>query len=70
MSSEPEMLLSKTSAALNNIPETGTNETITLGAASISLEEMPSTEKDLRDTLKQIRLLEKNAQISKRPFQS
>ena len=44
--------------SLLDIPETGTNETITLGAASTSLDEMPSTEKDLNETLKQLRLLE------------
>ena len=58
MSSEPKILLSKTPEAVNDIPETGTNETITLGAASTSLDEMPSTEKDLNETLKQLRLLE------------
>ena len=47
MSSEPDILLCKTPEAVNDIPETGTNETITLGAASTSLDEMPSTEKDL-----------------------
>ena len=36
-----------------------TNQIITLGAASTSLDEMPSTEKDLNETLKQLRLLEK-----------
>ena len=36
-----------------------TNEIIALGAASTSLDEMPSTEKDLNETLKQLRLLEK-----------
>ena len=59
VSSEPEMLLSKTPEAVNDIPETSTNETITLGIASTSLDEMPSTEKDRNETLKQIRLLEK-----------
>ncbi|XP_068743411.1 uncharacterized protein [Montipora capricornis] len=60
VSSEPKILLSKTPEAVNDIPETGTNETITLGAASTSLDEMPSTEKDLfnNETLKQLRLLE------------
>ena len=58
VSSEPKILLSKTPEAVNNIPETGTNETITLGAASTSLDEMPSTEKDLNETLKQLRILE------------
>ena len=47
VSSEPDILLCKTPEAVNDIPETGTNETITLGAASTSLDEMPSTEKDL-----------------------
>ena len=47
MSSEP----SKTPEAANDIPETGTNETTILGAASTSLNEMPSTEKDLNGTL-------------------
>ena len=59
MSSEPEMLLSKTPEAVNDILETGTKETITLGAVSTSLYEMPCYEKDLNETLKQIRLLEK-----------
>ena len=59
MSSEPEILVGKTPEAVNDIPETGANETITLGAASTSLDEMPSTEKDLNGTLKQRRLLEK-----------
>ena len=59
MSSEPEILVGKTPEAVNDIPEKGTNETITLGAASTSLDEMPSTEKDLNETLKQRRLLEK-----------
>ena len=59
MSSEPKILLSKTPEAVNDIPETGSNETITLGAASTSLDKMPSTEKDLNETLKQLlRLLE------------
>ena len=49
MSSEP----SKTPEAANDIPETGTNETTILGAASTSL-----NEKDLNGTLKQLRLLE------------
>ena len=64
MSSEPEILLSKTPEAVNDIPETGTNETTTLGAASTSLDEMPFTEKNLNETLKQLRVLEKNMQIS------
>ena len=54
VSSEP----SKTPEAANDIPETGTNETTISGAASTSLNEMPSTEKDLNGTLKQLRLLE------------
>ena len=58
VSSEPKILLSKTPEAVNDIPETGTNETVTLGAASTNLDEMPSTEKDLNETLKQLRLLE------------
>ncbi|XP_015749064.1 PREDICTED: uncharacterized protein LOC107328833 [Acropora digitifera] len=62
VSSEPKILLSKTPEAVNDIPETGTNETITLGAASTSLDEMPSTEKDLNETLKQLRLLENKCQ--------
>ena len=37
VSSEPEMLLGKTPEAVNDILETGTNETITLGAVSTSL---------------------------------
>ena len=53
------MLLGKTPEAVNDILETGTNETITLGAVSTSLYEMSSSEKDLNETLKQIRLLEK-----------
>ena len=69
MSSEPEILLSKTPEAVNDIPETVTNETITLGAANTSLDEVLTTEKDLNETLKQIRLL-KNAQISEKQFQS
>ena len=65
------MLLSKTPEAVNDIPETSTNETITLGIASTSLDEMPSTEKDRNETLKQIRLLEKKcADRSKMQFQS
>ena len=59
----------KTPEAANDIPETSTNETTMLGAASTSLNEMPSTEKDLNGTMKQLRLLEKNAQISKRQLQ-
>ena len=47
VSSEPEMLLSKTPEAVNDILETGTTETITLGAVSTSLYEKPSSEKDL-----------------------
>ena len=66
VSAEPEMLLSKTPEAVNDIPETGTNETITLGVASTSLDEMPSTEKDLNETLKQIRLLEKKMRRSRK----
>ena len=59
VSSEPKILLSETPEAVNDIPETGSNETITLGAASTSLDKMPSTEKDLNETLKQLlRLLE------------
>ena len=54
MSSEPEILLGKTSEAVNDIPETGTNETIILGAASTSLDEMLASEKDLNKTLKEI----------------
>ena len=53
------MLLGKTPEAVNDILETGTNETITLGAVSTSLYEMSSSDKDLNETLKQIRLLEK-----------
>ena len=64
-SSEP----SKTPGAANDIPETGTNETTILGAASTSLNEMPSTEKDLNGTLNQLSQIEKNAQISKRQCQ-
>ena len=59
VSSEPEILPGKTPEAVNDIPETGTNETIILGAASTSLDEMPATERDLNETLKQIPLLEK-----------
>ena len=59
VSSEPEMLLGKTPEAVNDILETGTNETITLGAVSTSLFEMSSSEKDRNEILKQIRLLEK-----------
>lgn len=61
MCSEP----GKTPEAANDILETGTNETTMLGAATTSLNKMPSTEKDLNGTLKQLRPLEKkNAQIS------
>ena len=59
VSSEPEILLGKTPEAVNDIPETGTNETIILRTASTSLDEMPATEKYLNETLKQIRLFEK-----------
>ena len=51
VSSEPEILLGKTPEAVNDIPETGANETIILGAASTSLDEMPATEKYLNETL-------------------
>lgn len=54
MCSEP----GKTPEAANDIPETGTNETTMLGAASTSLNKMPSTVKDLNGTLKQLRPLE------------
>lgn len=55
MCSEP----GKTPEAANDILETGTNETTMLGAATTSLNKMPSTEKDLNGTLKQLRPLEK-----------
>lgn len=58
MSSEHEILISKTPEAANDIPETGTNESTILGAANPSLDEMPSTEKDLNESLEQLRLLE------------
>lgn len=54
MCSEP----GKTPEAANDILETGTNETTMLGAASTSLNKMPSTVKDLNGTLKQLRPLE------------
>ena len=66
VSSEPEILISKTSEAANNIPETVTNETI-LEVTDPGLSEMPSTEKGLNEALKQLRLLgQKYADLEKK----
>ena len=49
----------KTTEAAYDTPETGPNETTILGAASASFNELPSSEKDLNETLEQLRLVEK-----------
>lgn len=60
LSSEPEMFISKTHEAAGDIPKRGTNETTILGAANTTLcsvNESPSTEKELNESIKQLRLL-------------
>ena len=65
-SSEPEMLLGKTPEAVNDIFETDTNETIILGVASTSLNEMLAAEKILiRPSNKYGYLKKKSADLEK-----
>ena len=69
VSSEPEILISKIPEAANSIPETGNNETI-IEITNPGPSEMPSTEKDLNEVLKQLRLLrQKYADLKNKKFQ-
>ena len=69
VSSEPEILISKIPEAANSIPETVNNETI-LEITNPGPSEMPSTEKDLNEVLKQLRLLkQKYADLKNKKFQ-
>ena len=54
------MFISKTHEAAGDIPKRGTNETTILGAVNTTLcsvNESPSTEKELNESIKQLRLL-------------
>ena len=69
VSSEPEILISKIPEAANSIPETGNNETI-LEITNPGPSEMHSTEKDLNEVLKKLRLLgQKYADLKNKKFQ-